>query len=297
MTEDNLLIKRIAGKISGRLDSGFKPDMEALHFLKTSYGVNDGDEILEFLSDAALNDGTIYELTVYPDDRFRLEIERIIPAQGITPTDIEVIIAILSSEPRQLSLITPAGGFLIDRESVGSCVSSFIKKLNLELDLGYLGDIPETESDVLYYSSRALLRRRRFSPAWGRGDFMRMLIQQRSVVKTGDEEIPALIERGISLLSGTEGEALDALAAKKYYYESVISRCEEFASLLKSWGMEFLMMKKIQPPAVSVDEAIESIKIIDRLTSMVYGMIIPSSDRGLSLKISHSDSPSDIFDL
>jgi len=36
------------------------------------------------------------------------------------------------------------------------------------------------------------------------------------------------------------------------------------------------MMKKIQPPLISADEARSMICIIDRMTSIVYGMIIPS---------------------
>jgi len=36
------------------------------------------------------------------------------------------------------------------------------------------------------------------------------------------------------------------------------------------------MMKRIQPPLVSVDEARTIISIIDRLASVVYGTVIPS---------------------
>lgn len=289
MTPGEVLIKQIAEKISARLDAGFTPDKDALHFLKTSCGVNEEGNLLTFLSDSSLNDGTIYELTIYPDEKFRLEIEKLIPPDGIPHPRLDLIINSLAGKYQSVSLITPAGKFAVDRESCLTCIPSFIKKLNLELDLQYLGDVKDSQSEELYYRSRALLRRRKFLPSGDRGGFMRRLVQHKPAANSSNDELINIIDRGVSFLSGTEEKAFDSLAAKKCYYESVISQCEEFAALLNTWGMEFLMMKKIQPPPVSVDEALESIRTIDRLTSIVYGIIIPASDMGVQISVNSKD--------
>jgi len=124
---------------------------------------------------------------------------------------------------------------------------------------------------------------------------MKRLLRPDPVIKTTDDEIINLADNAISFLSGREEKVFDALAVKKYYYESVISQIEEFTSLLKIWGMEYLMMKRIQPPPVSFDEAVKMIRTIDRITSIAYGHIIPPSDMAVQVRINSSDPVSDIF--
>ncbi len=56
-----------------------------------------------------------------------------------------------------------------------------------------------------------------------------------------------------------------------------------------------LLMKRIQPSPVSAEEAIDSIRTIDRLTSLAYGLIIPPSDIAVHVRLSGDDAVSDIF--
>lgn len=295
MTDTDILIAELTDKISARLDAGFTPDIDSLHFLKTSYGVNDGDELLSYLDDSILNDGTIYELVVYPDDEFRFEIEKIIPAEGIPRSMVAGIQSSIDSISRPLELITSAGRHLINTDLSRSCASSFITRLNLETDLGFMAEEDGAAPEELNYRGRAFLRKKKFIPSEDRGDFFRRLLRYKHPVKRSDDDLLKLAETAAQFLSGTSGKAFDTLAAKKYYYESVISQADEYAALLKSWGMEFLMMKRIQPPPVSVDEALESIRTIDRITSIVYGLIIPPSDMAVQMRINRDDAASDIF--
>lgn len=293
MTDNCSIIKILTEEIVKRLGNGFEPDEDARHFLCTAYGADSDEEMLAFLDDSSINDGTFYELAIYPDADFRIAIEKIIPAQGLSVTDIETLSVSVKGCLQQLILNTGAGVHKLDSEESMTCILSFIKKLHLDIDLSYLGEPHDSISEDLYIQARSILRRRKFIPSPDRGSFMKMLLQHKPVI-VRDADIILLIERSISLLAGTDGKTFDALAAKKYYYESVISQAEEFAALLKNWGMEFLMMKRIQPPAVSVEDAVESIRTIDRLTSIVYGVIIPPSDVAVQMRIS-ADAAHDIF--
>ncbi|HOP62190.1 MAG TPA: hypothetical protein PK358_08230 [Spirochaetota bacterium] len=276
------------------LERGFSLDSDTLHFLRSSCGITNEEGLKEFLKDSSLNDGTVYELAIYPDTNFRLEVEQHLPPGGIPEPEITAISEkIISMEP---DIFIMAAGEKLQIESTDkkSCILSFIKRLNLEIDLTYLGEKETADSESLYYSIRALLRRRKFFPAGDRGDFMNRLIRLNSAIKTDNEEIIEIAEQVISLLSGREERVFDALEVKKYYYESVISQNEEFAMLLKTWGMEYLMMRKIQPPPVSFDEAVKMIRAIDRITSTVYGLIIPPSDIAIQITINGSGSIPDI---
>ncbi len=293
---NNTIIDRIAHLTASRFDRGFSPDADTIHFLRTSYSIESPDDLLKFLDDSTLNDGTIYELAIYPDDEFRLDIEKLITLTGLKHSEIETLNRSITSLSPEIHLITPAGKFFPDTESRVSSIISFIKKLNLDLDFQYIGDPESSTLPDFYFAARALLRKRKFIPCGDRGNFMKILINSLPKSETVLKKMLALTDRAATLLNGREDKSLDALAIKKYYYESVISQAEEFASMLKTYSMEFLMLKKIQPPPVSIDDAIESIQIINRLTSTVYGTIIPASDISVQFSINCEDSPSGIFD-
>jgi len=262
---------------------------------RTSYGIQGDAELLQFLADSSLNDGTFYEVTVFPDDGFRLLVERVIPSSGIDGRSVEEVLESVLSSLRGILIITTAGNFIIDAGGSRYCASSFIKKLRLGADISYAGEAASSPSPDFYYTARALLRKRGFIASGDRGIFMNILVNSLPKFESRREDMLKLADRAVSLLDGYGEKALDVLAAKKYYYETVISDSEEFSAMLKTYSMEFLMTKKIQPPPVSADDAIESIRIIDRLTSIVYNMIIPLSGISTQVKFSGEDPVTDIF--
>lgn len=291
----NTAVAHISSLISERLSAGFTPDADAMHFACTSYDIQGNNELLRFLGDSSLNDGTFYELTVFPDDGFRLMVERVIPSSGLDDRSVEEVRESVVSSLKEIRIITPAGNFIIDTGGSRYCASSFIKKLRLDLDISFTGEASSSPSPDFYYTARALLRKRGFIASGDRGTFMNILMNSLPGFESQRENMLKLADRAVSLLDGYGEKALDVLAAKKYYYETVISDSEEFSAMLKTYSMEFLMTKKIQPPPVSVDEALESIRIIDRLTSIVYNMIIPLSDISTQVKFSGDDPIPDIF--
>ncbi|HOP29218.1 MAG TPA: hypothetical protein PKZ64_06595 [Spirochaetota bacterium] len=295
MKHDLLIIEQITERILARLQRGFKPDSETLHFLKTSYGINTEKELTGFLNDTGLNDGTIYELIVYPDDYLRAAIEKIISPDGLSPSEIETISINTGTAAPSISIITETFVHTVDPDNYLYCINNFIKKLNLDLNLQYVGSLTDATDNELYFSARALLRKKRFLPSGDRGDFMKKIIQHKEVMPSESGDTLMLIDRGASLLSGNKVKALDELAAKKFYFESVLTQDEEYSALLKTWGMEMLLMKRVQPSPISTEDAIDSIRTIDRLTYIVYGFIIPPSDISVQVSIDSSNPPYGLF--
>ncbi|HPF06260.1 MAG TPA: hypothetical protein PK293_09520 [Spirochaetota bacterium] len=295
MKHDLLIIEQITERILARLQRGFKPDSETLHFLKTSYGVNTEKELTGFLNDTGLNDGTIYELIVYPDDYLRAAIEKIISPDGLSPSEIETISINTGTAAPSISIITETFVHTVDPDNYLYCINNFIKKLNLDLNLQYVGSLADATDNELYFGARALLRKKRFLPSGDRGDFMKKIIQHKEVMPSESGDTLMLIDRGASLLSGNKVKALDELAAKKFYFESVLTQDEEYSALLKTWGMEMLLMKRVQPSPISTEDAIDSIRTIDRLTYIVYGFIIPPSDISVQVSIDSSNPPYGLF--
>jgi len=139
-----------AEMIYKRLESGFTPDSETLQFLRTSFGVNDEHDLIAFLKDTSLNDGTIYDLVIYPDEKFRIEIEKILSSEGLTEPEIRAISEKIISTNPDIFIATPDEKFRIEGSDKHPCIISFVKKLNLEISLNYLGDKEEGFSENLY---------------------------------------------------------------------------------------------------------------------------------------------------
>jgi hypothetical protein len=272
---DNL--KLISGMINSYFAGGLIPDKDTLDFLKSGYGFFETDEIASFL-EAGDDSGAVIEMISYPMDSFREAIEELIPSGGFDDGDIKNIEDLLNSENGKIFInLSERKIFLTEKDSA-LCRKRFIQRLNLNLTIDYISGTGTSAIEFNIFSARAYLRKKRFSSSAGNCLFLDDLICSYQTVRNGsEEEFRSLFIIAADILNGSDRKALDILYGKKYFYENAISESEEFARLLKTYSMEFIMLKRIQPPLISVDESRSMIHIIDRLTSIVYGMIIPSA--------------------
>jgi hypothetical protein len=94
-----------------------------------------------------------------------------------------------------------------------------------------------------------------------------------------DEEYLILINLASDIFNGTDknptdknteyNNPMDILSAKKELYTRALLEYDEFNNLLKSYSMEFIMMKKIHAPLVPVDEAMYMLRLIDKMMRIV----------------------------
>lgn len=266
----------IADRIAHRLAGGFVPDSETISFIKSAYGVIEACEITRFLEHGD-DSGAVIDLLSYPDERFRLSIEPLIPPAGLTSAVLSSIEDMILNRPETIFIEYSGARIDLTAEDTALCRRNFIRRLNLDIALDFLGQhdlIPEkTDIDAL----RCSLRRKRFISNEDCSYFIRDLIL--NYIPQSDSEAPdlyQLTDAASDFFNRSEINPYDILSSKKFFYESAISESEEFARMMKTYSMEFIMMKRIQPPLVTLEDARRMVRMIDIMTWSVYRIIIPS---------------------
>jgi len=276
MIEIKESLKKVSTMIREHILRGFMPDTDTLDFIKSSYGLNDPEEILSFLENGDDNDAVI-DMISYPSDRFRESIEELIPSGGFSSDEIKIIIDTINIlQNKTFILFSNRNIFLTENDSL-FCHQKFIQRLNLNIPFNYIEYEKIISGNINIFAVRALLRKKKFISSDENSLFINDLINNYNQLKNGSgKELLYLVDVSTDMLNCRDNTPFDILSRNKDFYENAIMESEEFSRLLKTYSMEFIMMKRIQPPLLSIDEARSMINAIDRLTSIVYGMMIPS---------------------
>lgn len=246
------------------------------------------------------------DLASYPPDSFRESVEELIPADGLSAGEIKSIENFYINPAGRIFIMLHSRKVFLTIDESLKCHQRFVKRLNLDIKFNYFTDSSVSAAGNNFYTIRSLLRKKKFIPNDEKSLFMNDLISRYRQVKTdfsimhrsaGSDEtqfsLPAtgsfkspgpnnqpglidLVNAALEILSSPENRPIDILTEKKYYYENAVNEAEEFTQFLKTYSMDFIMSKRMQPPLISIDEARRMIRMIDRLTSIVYGMVIPS---------------------
>lgn len=275
MSDSN--IKKISSMINDFLSGGLIPDDDTLNFIKSGYGLSEPAGISSFI-ECGDDSGAVIEMLSYPPDSFRESVEELIPKEGFTTDEIKCIKDTLLASPLKIFILFNNTKIFLTPEDSLFCSVRFLQRLNLNLNLDYFDDLNSLTDKSYIYNVKAYLRKKKFNTRDENFLFINDLIYNyQSAKNSSDAEFKILIEAAADLLNGSDKRAMDILSEKKYFYENAVSEAEEFTRMLKTYSMEFIMLKRIQPPLISVDESRSRIHIIDRLTSIVYRMIIPSA--------------------
>jgi hypothetical protein len=277
MTENEERTKKISLMIQDYLSHGFVSDSETMHYLKSACGLTDPDEISFFIENGD-DGGAVMDMVSYPSDEFRISIEELIPPEGFTAYGIKSIedYQFRSSGTRLFMMLGNRKIYMSESDS-GFCCKKFIQRLNLNISFSYLQDLNTDSDSINIIQARTCLRKKKFISSDVNYQFINDLIYNyASAGNNSSSGFSDLINFSADMLNGSDSKPLDILSEKKYFYENAITESEEFAKLLKAYTMEFIMMQRIQPPHISIEEARSMVKTIDRLTSIVYGIVIPS---------------------
>lgn len=267
----------IADEVIARFKSGFDLDDDTRHFLKSGEGLSCEDEILSFFGSRDFDLSPVYELIFYPDRDMRLKIEHLIPAHGLNEGEIEEIISAVESGRHDIIVNTGSGSAVLQWERFACYAVEYIKRFNLDANV----DIFPHRNSFDFQEERIILRRGCVSFSGETSEFFSTFAMQARV-----RNIPGCAELfsfALNILGGKREKLLEHFESKKFFYESAVRDAAEFAGTLGRYSMEFVMAKKIPVPLISIDEAVETIRKIDLITSLVYGIIIPSVDQGVEM--------------
>lgn len=261
-------IKTISGIVEGYLSCGLIPDNELFHFIHSSYGLTDHDEIIEFINNG-YDSGAVIDLLSYPSDTLRKSVERHVPDGGIP---FEKLKAFNNTPgfPGSYYILLDEKKFYLSQQDSLLCIDKFIQRLNINLDFTYLSDLKETLTDPDIFDIRVLLRKRKFISGNDNCSFLRNLIAGYGSMGKSSVELFDLVNTACDFLDNSDRNPLDILSEKREYYKNAFMEAQEFAKLLKHYSMEFIMMQRIQPPLITAEEALSMMEKIFRLSSIAH---------------------------
>lgn len=263
-------IRTILGIVAEYMSRGLTPDDELLHFISSSYGLTDRDEIIEFLSSGS-DAGAVADLLSYPPDDLRKSVEFHIPDEGIPEKLLEEYSDLHAFSDGCYILLDKKIFYLTEQDSL-SCFRKIIRRLNLATGFTYLSGFKDSLIEPDVYDIRVLLRKNKFSSGASCCGFIRDLIAgYNSAGEKSEDELISLVKTAAYLVNKSEMNPYDILSEKNEYYRNAYMEALEFSRLMKSYSMEFIMMKRLQPPLVTAEEALSMMEKIFRMTSLARG--------------------------
>lgn len=268
--------ERISSLISSYISRGLEPDTDTLHFINSAYGLTVADEISIFIGNGD-DGGAVVDMISSPSESLREEIESLIPPEGLSADEISTIEKSFATFPVMCPVYFSGRRIILSEADSLFCHKQILRRLNTGISFNYIS-FPENPAEQFnFFRIRTLLRSKRFITGIENSLFVNDLIQNyREMKNYSFEELYHLILVCTELLNSTEKKPFEIFSEKKYFYENAAAESVEFSRLITTYSMEFIMMKKIQPPLITAEEAHSIINDIDRLTSTVFGMIIPS---------------------
>ena len=268
MTEKNDVIDKLSYLLNEYISNGFPFDADIIRFINSTYGLSEANEIIDFLENDS--DEALLGMISYPPDDIRIKIEEFLPADGLSLSDIKKIEDSVN--------ILNKGCFIffnqkipLSKEDSIWCCKKFIQRLNLNVSLSFISNINPHNNNMDLPAVKALLRKKKFSSNNDCAGFINDLIFNLQIPENNpDEGYIKLIDILSDFFNGSDRSPFDILSEKKKFYIGIVLENAEFNDLLKSYTMEFIMMKKIRVPPVPANEAIDMIKLIDKITGIVY---------------------------
>lgn len=277
MINENI-VGAVAQCIASRLSAGLPLDEDAEHFLVSCEGLAGEDEMLLYLESEQDFTQPVFQILFHPDDTIRSEIETLIPASGTGADGPAAVMNRLNLMHPQIAVNAFGRRIPLPYDEFTPGIEQYVRRLNLEISADIF---PEPAAGFI--DERILLRKKRFVPYSGAGDFLSRLAA--GSMRSADPARHELFVFALRLMESRPEDILQHLEKTRYYYESALRESAEFSSLTQKYSMEFIMSKKVISPLVTVHEAEESIKMIDTITMRVYGILIPPMDQGLELQV------------
>ncbi|MCL2156262.1 MAG: hypothetical protein FWH53_11400 [Leptospirales bacterium] len=263
----NNTINKLASLINEHISNGFALDMDTIHFINSAYGINETNDITDFLENNI--DEAILDMISYPPDNLREKIEEFIPSDGLSLSEIKKI-------EDAINILSPECFILFNKKITLSkhdsllCCKRFMQRLNLNVSLNFISN-NNRSNNINMFAIKALLRKKKFTSNSECSDFINRLISNLQRVENNvGEEYLKLIDVSSDLFNGSDKDPFEILSEKKNFYIRSLLEYDEFNNLLKSYSMEFIMMKKIHAPLVPVDEAVGMIRLIEKIIYLMH---------------------------
>lgn len=261
-----MIIKVIAEKIEAFLRRGFIADESLEHYLASAHGL----ENIQMLCD--LSEEEIHELLapfMLPSHELMISLEENIPSHGISMRELSGEVS--CPENVEFALF----GGRVRLAFFKNDLLYFLEKLKTDKDLSFLatGDADSSDKylwrNQIRHSSTILteIRQREINQL-----FQRLSVSHQFEAKTVHSIIKTLLQLWNEYPhSHTE----ELIYNKKQLLQKQLDAVKIFEEHYASrYSMDYLMVNRITPPPINIEETESYIQNLNRLSSVLYGRVI-----------------------
>ncbi|HPC42769.1 MAG TPA: hypothetical protein PLD91_17755 [Spirochaetota bacterium] len=288
----------IAQAIIEFFSKGVTAGKDIVLFAESTLGIGNAAELANLLSEPDSYGEGLVDLVFSPENALRKTIEPHIPFQGLSPSDMDAVAAMVAYNLAMINVIFEGTGITCAVTMNQLLVTEFTRKLNLSISLPFhsRNDFPEYLSDEAVIALRVLVRNSRYRSAAEHDRVIISLLKGLGRPTGGDDM--SLIADCLSLLlelfngsqAACEGYAM--LSAEKIRCEDILQKASQFGEYIARYSMEFLMANKVQPPAADIEDIRRKIYLLDLISTSVYGRRAGGSANVLTLPF---DGNSELF--
>ncbi len=246
--------------------SGIEIDPEIIHFAESTLGYPDLERGETVLGSEDLFESGLVELIITPGIPLRTTLEEHIPDNGAEQSQIDGIAKGLSRDVNPVTL-TIRENRVSSVDIPGRMFRQFVGRLHL--GESRIFPVPEGPAREQLYELSALLRSFNMHLTENRREYIQEFIERSTnqSLAMADQKACLLFLGGLFSKYSSIARPDQLIADRKKYWNESIKQIERFHENAEKYSMEFMMMQRISPPPVSMDEAEEQIRIITLIES------------------------------
>lgn len=273
MADDNK-IQKAADAIVSLFADGIRLSPDVLHYMNSVAGVQNAAEMRPLLAEPDDCDGqSLCELIFFPDVAQQVRIEPLLENETFDPADVDGLIQRLARTDVQTTLAFPEDADNCRIPVPPYALSQFIRRLHIDREIAP----PVAEAISAQIESRATalwlrvkLRNARFAFSAHFSSFICAILANISETEPEFSDMFAFACDSLEEI-GPETDIYLALMDRKRHCGEMIQKARQSEKNLRELPVEALIMKGVNIPCISVDDARRRIDIIDRISIAVFG--------------------------
>ncbi len=268
--------KLLAEKIADTIRQGIKLGPDTLHYIDSTFSNPTTEELAQIIRDESnCERDCLIDLIFFPDESFQVVLEEMLECYHFDKNEEQTLRDYLSSARLETTLYFPDDRKPLKLQMPLSVIGQFISRLHISrrLDPKLLNSINENVSANHRTLVKIKLRNTTRVPTGNKIDFLSVFFKK---LDANDSQFLECLEFVLYILSdlSQDAEIFSALKERKRLYFKILKKAEKFEEALKKNNVETLLLQGNRMPYINRSEAIEKMRLIDKISLAVFGRIV-----------------------
>jgi hypothetical protein len=244
-----------------------EPDIR--YFLLNVYGLDSDEEIRYFLVNELDEAISFFDLFLSPDEKFQIQIERLLPVKGLSENDVADLIHCLSKSNLSATILFEHPIKQLSINIPFEIITSFVHRLYLNRKIpSHIRDVLTTDN-LQKWRIFVQLRNKKMNWTDQKSDFIARILQ----IFLNDRQLNEILSYMLNFCTEHQDKQEDYLFLLKQKKRQLIQdlyRYNHGQALHEKYNMEYLLLSGIRSVHVDVDKTNLYISIINKVLKAVF---------------------------